>query len=189
MKNKKKEIQINTYAKVLRRYLTSKGVEYVPSQTRYDYVVGPHQCTLTILGTKIKIENHTSKKIDIYDFNPKNNFVFTHSRFHGSEFEQLDLTQSEVYYYKDKLYVSSCAAIIETPLAEDKCANKLLFFSDMLVGATIYDTLNNIAALDGSRPISFTHDMPVQTTPAIALGTILKNEAKIMSSIKETRTR
>lgn len=189
MKKRKQELQLNTYVDIIKRYLISKGIKYVEGQKIYYFQVGNQTCCLSIMGRKIKIENNTTKKVDIYDLKPASDAVLIHSRFRGGDYEELDLTQSEVYFQNDKLFISTCGAKIETPVTENKCSNKLLFLSDMLMGETIYDTLDNIEALDGSKPITISHDIPRVTTEKLALSTLLHNESKIYLEICESRTR
>lgn len=189
MEKKKREIQVNMFVDLIKHYLFARGIKYSNTQNTYYFQVGDQNCAFTILGRKIKIENYTTKKVDIYDLKPTNSAIFTHARFRGTDFEELCLTQSEVYFEEGKMLMTSSGAKIETPIAEGKCSNKLLFLSDMLMGPTVFDTLENIQNLDGSKAIAFTHDVPRITSEKIALSSVIRNEHKIYTDISNTKTR
>jgi len=190
MEKKIKEAKAFIFAKILRKNLLLKGIKYDPHQSVYNFTVGKCDCTLTVNGQTIMVENHTTKKVDYYNFGSRlGNSVFVHSRLTASSLDEMDITHSDVYYEGDHLLISTAAAVIDTDVTYERCANKVLFFSDMLIGDTIYDTLDNLHQLDGTFPKSVTQDVARLTAPEFALSSTIRNEKRILGELKCDRVR
>lgn len=190
MKKKLEEAKLDLWVKLLKKSLIAHGVAYNPCQSKYLFTVGKSECSLTIKNGKIIVENHTAKRVDYYDFNSKvKDAILSHCRLCASDLDEVSIAHSDLYMTKVGPMITSSAAIIDTDVTQERCANKVLFFSDSLIGDTLHDTLANLARFDGSMPKSVTQDVPHRIGVDLALENMLRNEKRLILDMSERRTR
>ena len=190
MKNITFQTKVNLFTDIIKKYLLTNGVKYIPGQDENIFYQDEVPHRLTIKDEVVTIDNGIASKTEHYVF-PVNraDILMEHYHFTSASIHETQIIHSKITESEDALTITADAVKLNGEEKKDACANKIVFFSRELLGNGLFDTLTKIRAIDNSVPVGFIQDIPKATTGSTALDDIESIEAVIKNDFKDKRTR
>ena len=191
MESKAFQTKVNAYTDVIKKHLYTYGINYEPGQNNYFFVVDGQSHHLAIKGGMISIANIDANTAEHYIFSGNNKeTVFEHYKFTSEVSDNAHITHSAVSYEDDSLVITSGGASLNMENWPDNCANKIVFFSDSLLGESLYDTLDKVYAYNESTPVTVIQDLPKKVISEETLLPLIESyEEEILHSLNQKQTR
>ena len=145
MKNFVFQTKVDIYSEIIKKFLYANGVNYVSSQNNYFFIKNGNSYHVAINGGTITIANIDANTAEHYVFPfDKPETVVEHYAFSSRKPDQVEITHSQIGHQNNELSITSSGAQLDMQNWPENCANKVVFFSETLLGTSLYDTLNKV---------------------------------------------
>ena len=168
----------------MQRHLLANNVPYVVGQDEYFYKVNGVPYRLSVKDEVITVECMGASKTEHYVF-PINrpDILLEHYEFTSRTLDKTDVTHTRITSNEDQLYVTTAGLTFESNLEKDSCANKIVFFSNDLIGNGLYDLIFRVRFIDDAVAVGAIQDIPRETELADTIDAIHILEAEIKAEL------